>query len=136
MPTYSAQSLDGAPADLSSLQGKVVLLNVWATWCLPCRQEIPALQKIHEAYDELEVIGVSIDGSGQQDEIRSFAREHGVTYAIWHDERDQIGERFNLVGVPATFVIDREGVLRWQHLGPVDADDATLTAALNAALDE
>lgn len=135
-PDYSAQQLDGTPVSLDSRRGKVVLLNIWATWCKPCRQEIPALETLHQRHrdDGLEIIGVSIDQPGMADRIQSFAEELGASYTLWHDPDDRISTTFLAIGVPASYLIDREGVLRWRHVGPVTADDSTLNAALREAL--
>ncbi len=135
-PDYAAQQLDGTPVSLDSRRGEVVLLNIWATWCKPCRQEIPALETLHQRHrDEgLEIIGVSIDQPGMADRIDSFAEELGASYTLWHDPDDRISTMFMAIGVPASYLIDREGILRWRHVGPVTADDSTLNAALRAAL--
>lgn len=135
-PDYAAQLLDGAPVSLESQRGKVVLLNIWATWCKPCRQEIPALETLHQRHrDEgLEIIGVSIDQPGMADRIQSFAAELGASYTLWHDPDDRISTTFLAIGVPASYLIDRDGILRWRHVGPVTADDSTLNAELRAAL--
>lgn len=131
-PVYAATTLDGQPIGLGDLRGRVVLLNLWATWCFPCREEIPVLQRLHEqlAAEGLEVVGVSIDVGGAQSYVREFANEFGVTYPIWHDPDARIANTFRTVGVPTTFLIDREGIIRWRHLGPVRADDPTLLTAL------
>ena len=135
-PAYGALTLAGDSAHLAELRGQVVLLNVWATWCGPCREEIPALQELYEQHGErgFEIVGVSIDGPSEVPAIRQFADSYGVTYTLWHDPVDVIGTRYRLVGVPATFLLDREGVIRWFHMGPVTVDDPRLNQALEAAL--
>lgn len=135
-PDYAAQQLDGTPVTLESQRGKVVLLNIWATWCKPCRQEIPALETLHQRHREagLEIIGVSIDQPGMAGRIQSFAQELGASYTLWHDPDDRISTMFLAIGVPASYVIDRDGVLRWRHVGPVTADDSSLNAVLRTAL--
>ena len=137
-PEYGALTLVGDSVSLEELRGTVVLLNVWATWCGPCREEIPALQELYESHNSrgLEVVGVSIDGRGEVPSIRRFAADYGVTYPLWHDPEDRISTRYRLIGVPATFLLDRRGVIRWFHLGPVQVDDAALNRALEAALAE
>lgn len=137
-PQYAAVSLAGDSVSLAGLRGKVVLLNVWATWCVPCRTEIPALQQIHErhAAQGLELVGVSVDAPGEGEEVRSFVREFGVTYPIWLDPEERVTSTFRLIGVPGTFLIDRKGTLLWKHMGPVEADDPALTRALTKALAE
>jgi peroxiredoxin len=135
-PSYAAHTMDGTPVALADHRGDVVLLNIWATWCKPCRQEIPALEMLHRTYGErgLRVTGVSIDAHNDTVAIAGFARELGASYALWKDPDDRVSTTFLAVGVPATYLIDRDGVLRWRHMGPVKADDPALRAALDSAL--
>jgi cytochrome c-type biogenesis protein len=109
---------------------------VWATWCHPCRDEIPALQTLHERYKArgLELIGVSIDVDGADDAIREFMRDFRMTYPIWRDPDERVSTEFLVVGVPATFLIDRNGVLRWRKTGPIEPGDTSLVAALERTL--
>ena len=135
-PDYRAISLAGDSVSLTRARGRVVLLNVWATWCHPCREEIPILQAFHERYASrgLELVGVSVDARGEEDTIRQFANDFGMTYPIWLDPDERVQSTFLAIGVPATFLIDRSGVLRWRHIGPVHADDSTLARELERAL--
>ncbi|MBP6771619.1 MAG: TlpA family protein disulfide reductase [Gemmatimonadaceae bacterium] len=135
-PAYATVSLDGDSVSLAAQRGKVVLLNVWATWCHPCRTEIPELRAIHAKYQAqgLELVGVSVDTDGTDDAIRSFMREFQMTFPIWRDPDERVSTKFLVVGVPATFLIDREGVLRWRKTGPIAPGDTTLTAAIQRAL--
>jgi len=135
-PRYAATTLAGDSASLSSLAGKVVLLNVWATWCHPCRDEIPYLQSLYEKHrgEGLEIIGVSVDTRGQEAEIREFATQFRMTYPIWRDPDERVQSIFLALGVPASYLIDRTGVLRWRRLGTIRATDTTLTRALADAL--
>ena len=137
-PEYAAVTLDGDSAQLSDLMGQVVLLNVWATWCAPCREEIPALQALYEMHsgDGFQVVGVSVDGRNEREAIRRFAEDFEMTYPIWHDPDDSFGLTFRTIGVPVTLLVDREGIVQWRHLGPVELTDTTLTAALADALGE
>lgn len=135
-PGYRAISLTGDSVSLSDARGRVLLLNVWATWCHPCRQEIPVLQAMHERYASqgLAIVGVSVDARGEEATIREFARDFGMTYDLWHDADERVQSTFLAIGVPATFLIDRAGILRWRHIGPVRADDPTLLGELERAL--
>jgi thiol-disulfide isomerase/thioredoxin len=134
-PAYAAQDLEGSPVALADLRGEVVLLNIWATWCKPCRQEIPALEALHQrhAAEGLHVIGVSIDLQGERGEIAGFAGALGATYTLWHDPDDRVSSTFLALGVPASYLIGRDGTLLWRHVGPVTADDGPLNAALVTA---
>jgi peroxiredoxin len=135
-PAYRTVSLSGDSVSLEAYRGKPVLLNVWATWCLPCREEIPELEALHARYKArgLELVGVSIDADGTDDAIREFMRDFRMTYPIWRDPGERVSTEFLVVGVPATFLIDRAGVLRWRKTGPIRPGDSSLVAALERAL--
>lgn len=115
-PDFLARRLDD-PARLvrlSDYAGTVVLVNVWATWCDPCREEMPSIERL---YRELEprgfkVVAVSIDDAGAEGDIRDFAREYGLTFDIAHDPTGHIQRTYQLIGVPESFLIDRDGVIR------------------------
>jgi thiol-disulfide isomerase/thioredoxin len=135
-PAYAATSLSGDSVSTTSLAGKVVLLNVWATWCHPCREEIPYLQKLHTAHASqgLELVGISVDARGEDDAIRAFMQDFGMTYPIWRDPDERIQSLYKALGVPASYLIDRGGVIRWRRLGIIRESDTTFTQALTAAL--
>jgi peroxiredoxin len=135
-PAYEAVTLDGDRVSLEGLQGEVVLLNVWATWCVPCRREIPELQALHAARgsDGLRVVGVTVDGGSAEDQIRRFADELGMTYEIWWDPDQTAVSVFDAVGVPLTVLIDRQGRIVWEHLGAFQRGDPALLGALDTAL--
>lgn len=136
VPPYSALSIDGDTVSLAELTGKVVLLNIWATWCHPCRDEVPELQALHEKYSArgLALVGVSVDTDGADQAIREFMRDYKMTYPVWRDPGERVSAQFHTVGVPTTFLIDRGGVLRWRKTGPIKPGDPTLIAALEQAL--
>ena len=136
VPAYATVSLEGDSVSLAKQQGKVVLLNIWATWCHPCRQEIPELRAVHARYRDrgLELIGVSVDTDGSDDAIRSFMKDFQMTFPIWRDPEERISTLFLAIGVPATFLIDREGILRWRRTGPIAPNDTSLSAAIERTL--
>ncbi|HVE77612.1 MAG TPA: TlpA disulfide reductase family protein [Gemmatimonadaceae bacterium] len=135
-PAYRTVSLDGDSVSLAAQQGKVVLFNVWATWCHPCRTEIPELRALHARYQArgLELVGVSVDADGSDDAIRAFMKDFEMEYPIWRDPDERVSAQFLVVGVPATFLIDRAGILRWRKTGPIQPRDSSLTAAIERAL--
>ena len=136
VPAYRAVSITGDSVSLAAQQGKVVLLNIWATWCHPCRDEIPELREIHAKYKDrgLELVGVSVDADGAEDNIREFMKEFEMTYPVWLDPAERVSTQFLTVGVPTTFLIDRKGLLRWRKTGPVVTNDTSLTNAIERAL--
>ena len=136
VPNYHTVSLAGDSVSLAGVRGTVVLLNTWATWCHPCRDEIPELQALHEKYKNrgLQVVGVSVDVDGADTAIREFMTEFAMTYPVWRDPAERISSQFLVVGVPTTFLVDRQGVLRWRKTGPIQPGDTTLIRALELAL--
>ncbi len=134
-PAYAATALDGGPSSLEALRGQVVLLNVWATWCIPCRTEMPALEALHQKYRTagLKVIGVSIDAAADAERVKGFARDLGVTYPLWLDGEDRVSGVFFAVGVPTTYLIGKDGTLLWRKMGGLEMNDPTLEKALTGA---
>lgn len=136
VPSYRAVSVAGDSVSLADQRGKVVLLNVWATWCHPCREEVPELQALHERYAPrgLAVVGVSVDADGEQAAIREFARDYRMTYPVWLDPGERVSQTFLVVGVPATYLIGKDGTLLWRKAGPVRPGDTTLARLIEGAL--
>ena len=133
---YAAPTLAGDTVALSDLRGRVVLLNLWATWCGPCRAETPYLQSVFEEHreDGLEIVGISMDTRDAADDVAMFVDEYDVTYTILHDGRMLGMELYQVLGLPATFLIDREGVLRWMRYGPISEGDPDFLRALRDAI--
>jgi len=136
MPPYQATMLDGSPFDLSAERGKkVVFLNLWATWCGPCRFEIPELEKMHAKYAPrgFEVVGVSLDEEGAA-AVQSFVKEQPIGYPIALDPSGKIANVLQTTVLPTSVVIDRSGKIVWRRIGALMGPDATLDAAIETAL--
>jgi peroxiredoxin len=135
-PDLAVHALNGQPVQLRQLRDSVVLLNVWATWCVPCRREVPELQALHQQYGGrgLRVVGLSVDDAADASDVVEFVKNYGLTYAIWLDPQQQVSARFGIPGVPASFLIDRSGLVRWRHLGPFKADNGEFISALQKTL--
>lgn len=135
-PALSAVTLDGDSVSLADLRGAPVLLNVWATWCAPCRQEIPELQALHEKHagDGLRVIGVTVDARSAGEDVRAFIDEFGMTYETWWDPDQTSVSAFRAAGVPLTVLIGPDGRIRWRHLGVLRPGDPSLRDAIEALL--
>jgi cytochrome c biogenesis protein CcmG, thiol:disulfide interchange protein DsbE len=135
-PSYAAVTLDGDPVALADLRGEAVLLNVWATWCAPCRIEIPELQALHEEHADhgLRVVGVTVDSRHAMDDVRAFMDELGMTYDVWWDPDHSALNLFRASGVPFSALIDREGRIVWRHLGMFQRGDPALMSALERVL--
>ncbi len=116
-PDFVLKSASGENLRLSEYRGQVVLLNFWATWCGPCRQEMPPLNTLHERYQRLGfvVLGVSIDDDPAV-AVR-MADQLGVSYPVLFDADKEISRRYEVVGMPSTYLIDRDGNVRHVHIG-------------------
>jgi cytochrome c-type biogenesis protein len=131
-----AATLGGDTVTLASLRGQVVLLNIWATWCVPCRTETPYLQSVYEEHRDqgLRVVGISVDTRDAADDVEMFVEEYGVTYTVLHDPQMRAMDLYQVRGLPATFLIDREGTLRWIRYGPILEGDPDFVGALEELL--
>ena len=112
-PRFVASTIDSLPTQrsLGDYAGHPVLLNVWATWCDPCRDEMPSLERLYREYRRrgLRIVAVSIDDVGQDPLIRDFVKENGLTFDVLHDARAGIMRLYQVRGVPETFLISRAG---------------------------
>jgi peroxiredoxin len=136
VPQYAAADLGGREVRLQDLHGEVVLLNIWATWCYPCRREMPGLEELHRELSAsgLNVVAVSVDAAGAAGEIREFLDELGLTMQVLHDSRSEISRVFATRGVPETFLIGADGVLRHHWIGRIDARSEAVRGPVLAAL--
>lgn len=116
-------TLEGDTASLADYRGQVVVLNLWGTWCPPCRREIPDLVELQDRIEPrgATVIGLAVD-SGEPSSIRDFAEDFGVNYPIWYGKGQEVVSHYRAMGYPTTLVIDREGVIRARRLGPQTAE--------------
>ncbi|CAA9328645.1 MAG: Cytochrome c-type biogenesis protein CcmG/DsbE, thiol:disulfide oxidoreductase, partial [uncultured Gemmatimonadaceae bacterium] len=123
-PSFAARTLDARPVTktLADYEGQVVLLNVWATWCEPCRAEMPSIQALHESYgsEKFRVVAVSVDAAGDEQKIRDFGRDYGLSFELLHDPSGEIQRRFQTTGVPESFVIGPDGIIRKKVIGAAD----------------
>ena len=117
-PAYALVTLDGDTVQSTELEGKVVVVNFWATWCPPCRLEMPTLQRLHErrSGDGVVVLGFTTD-VGSDAGVRSFLAERGITYPVGMATAEHRRAFGGIPGVPTTFLIDREGVVRHKVVG-------------------
>ncbi len=125
-PNFTAQTL-GAPAHTKTLAdytGQVVLLNTWATWCAPCRAEMPAIEQLYRTFAPrgLKVVAVSVDEPGAETGIQAFAEQFGLTFDVLHDPTGAIEHSYQMTGLPESFLIGRDGVIRKKVAGAVDWD--------------
>jgi cytochrome c biogenesis protein CcmG/thiol:disulfide interchange protein DsbE len=137
-PEIRAVTIDSTPRvrTLADYKGQVVLLNVWATWCAPCRVEMPSMEALHRDFGAkgLRVVAVSVDEIAGPPQIRDFARELGLTFEILHDSARHIVRAYRVRGYPQSFVIGRDGTIRRKWIGPDDWNSASNRALVKALL--
>ena len=119
-PAFAATTLDGADVGIEDLTGDPFMLNIWATWCAPCREEMPELQELHDTYADqgFRVVGVSVDDRGALPMIEAFIAEIGIDFPIYHDPSWEIVDSYSLLGLPGTFLVDSEGTVVRKWMGP------------------
>ncbi len=125
VPDFVLQDLHGNPITLSDFRGKTIVLNFWATWCPPCRAEMPDLQEVYDQrldQDDLVVLAVDLLSEDNTSAVADFIEEFALTFPVVLAADESVVERYGVRGLPATFFIDRDGVLRSRNLGPVFGD--------------
>jgi peroxiredoxin len=123
-PDFHAVDLaTGRATTLADYKGKVILLNIWATWCQPCRVEMPAIERLHKTLGgtDFQIVSVSIDADGDS-VVSAFARDLGLTFQILHNQSGDIQQIYQTTGVPESFVIDREGIFVKKVIGAAEWD--------------
>lgn len=120
-PDFTFPDLDGRKVSLSDYRGKVVLVNIWATWCPPCREEMPSMQKLYERFkgQDFEILAVSIDADGRE-AVAPFVQQMNLTFPALLDPNEKIRSLYAITGVPESFIIDRNGILVERVIGPLD----------------
>jgi thiol-disulfide isomerase/thioredoxin len=133
-PEIGLEDLNGRPVRLSSLRGKVLIVDFWASWCAPCREEMPVLNRLQERYREqgLVVIGVNVDNNVRN--ARTFLRRTPVQFRIVHDPGKDVADRYNPPRMPSSYIVDRRGVIRHVHEGFRSGDAATIEREVRALL--
>ncbi len=133
-PELQLHSLDGEPVNLADYRGQVVLVNMWATWCPPCKQEMPDLQAYYQAHQEQGFVIIGINDGETADVVRPFVAEYGLTFPVWLDERGLSEKAFRTINLPSSYVIDRQGTVRFAWKGAISYD--VLESYITPLLDE
>ncbi len=120
-PDFTFPGLDGKKVSLSDYRGKVVLVNIWATWCPPCVEEMPSMEKLYQKFkgENFEILAVSIDEPGLK-AVAPFMRKSNLTFPALIDSEGAIKAVYGITGVPESFIVDKQGILIKKIVGPVD----------------
>lgn len=119
-PDFELKTLDGETFKLSDFRGEKVMLNFWATWCPPCRAEIPDMQKYHEKHDGV-ILAVNVTNTERSPEdVQEFMEEYGITFTVLADESSTVAEMFNTTALPTSYLINTEGRIHNKAVGPLN----------------
>jgi peroxiredoxin len=135
-PDFKGRTADGSDLSLASLKGKVVLLNFWATWCLECRPEMPAFERLHREFSAQGLAVVGINAREETSTIREYAKELGLTFPLISDPTGKINSAYGVIGLPTTFLIGRSGRAVALAVGPREWSAKPARALIQALLAE
>jgi peroxiredoxin len=118
-PGFSLSTLEGEQVSLESYRGKVVLLNFWASWCIPCKEEMPLIEAAYKKYQDrgLVVLGINMTDLDTRKDVETFVQETGVTFPILLDESGSVSNEYRIISIPTTFFVDSSGIIRHFQLG-------------------
>ena len=119
-PDFTLPSIDGNQVSLRHYRGKVVFLNFWATWCIPCREEMPALERLHQTYHAQDLAIISIDLKESAEQVKTFFQKHGLSFPSLLDQSGSVFREYLVAGMPTTYLIGRDGTLLARGVGGRD----------------
>jgi peroxiredoxin len=131
---FEVATLERVTLRLSDLRGKVVFVNFWATWCEPCKEEMPAMERLHQRFRDRGLVVVAMSVDAQVSRVRPFVREHGFTFPVGLDSRMTVANLYTVRALPSTFIIDRQGRLASLAMGPRDWDGPAARALFESML--
>jgi len=118
-PELALKDLEGQQVNLQEFQGKVVLVNNWATWCPPCKEEMPALQEFYTRHKDQGFVLIAVEAGEPAKEVAQFAQDYGLTFPIWLDPQNKSIRVFKNYNLPNSYVIDQEGIVRLAWTGAI-----------------
>jgi peroxiredoxin len=121
-PNFTLTSLEGQPVSLSDYAGKVVLVNLWATWCPPCKAEMPTLNRYYQDHQAEGLVVLAVNSQEESKTVKAFIDDSGFTFPVLVDLGGTVMSLYNTRGLPTSFIIDRQGRLRYTHTGQISSD--------------
>jgi len=122
-PAFSLQSVDGKTVSLAQFKGDVVMINFWASWCGPCRQEMPLLDSIYKQYKDMGFVLLGVNVEPDAHNANAWLKQTPVSYPILYDPQSQVSQLYQVQAMPTTVIIDRQGIVRFVHNGYLPGDE-------------
>lgn len=135
-PDFDTIDLKGNVWSLSKLKGQVVFLNFWATWCPPCREEMPSMQRLYAKLPKDKFEMIALFNRDEPAAVKDFVAKLDITFPILSDEHNFAGTKYGLIGLPETFIIDKQGIIREKFIGPVEWDSPKIVEMLTKYINE
>jgi peroxiredoxin len=135
-PNFSLESRGGGTVTLEDLKGQVVMINFWATWCVPCRQEMPHLEALHQRYSSLGFTLLGVNVEDNRDGVEKYLKDTPVTFPILFDPKSEVSKLYEVVAMPSTVMVGRDGTMRFIHHGYKPGYENEYQAQIRALLRE
>ena len=134
-PDFLLEDLDGGEVRLSNLRGRPIVINFWATWCAPCRKEMPQFVAAYDKYRDEGLVIVAVNLQEGKSIAGKFADDYGMEFTVAVDRDGEVGDQYRLLGLPTTYFVDREGIIRDVFTGPFEAEErgTTVQGAIQAS---
>jgi len=122
-PDFTLQTVDGTSVQLAQFKGKPVWINFWATWCVPCREEMPAMQELYDQYRDQGLVILAVNMEEDAPTVRRWIESGGYTFTFVLDDQGQQVKRYNVTAAPTSYFVGRDGIIRDQKLGQISRDE-------------
>jgi thiol-disulfide isomerase/thioredoxin len=135
-PNFDTIDMKGNVWSLSKLKGQVVFVNFWATWCAPCREEMPSMQRLYTKLPKDKFTMIALYNKDKPAIVKNFVTKLGITLPILDDQQNIIGQKYGLTGLPETFIVDKQGIIREKFIGPAEWDSPEYVDLLTKYINE
>ena len=135
-PNFDTLDMKGNVWSLSKHKGHVVFVNFWATWCAPCREEMPSMQRLYTKLPKDKFTMIALYNKDKPAVVKNFVTKLGITLPILDDQQNIIGQKYGLTGLPETFIVDKQGIIREKFIGPAEWDSPEYVDLLTKYINE